>query len=80
MKKFINPSARFQGELCGIKTEELKSLNYDLLYIDERMKEVEDLLEKVSPFLNEYFFAKNKDEEEVREYYKYSPNTTDELS
>lgn len=80
MKKFINPSARFQGELCGIKTEELKSLNYDLLYIDERMKELEDLLEKVSPFLNEYFFAKNKDEEEVREYYKYSPNTTDELS
>lgn len=83
MTKFISPRARFTGTLNGIKAEDLKGLDFNIETIEGRLKEVNDKLEHVTPFLDEYFFAKpegEEDEDKKREYYKYSPNTTDELS
>lgn len=92
MSNFVSYRARFQGTLGGIKTEELRGLDYDKEKLVDRLEEVINKLDKVEPFFNEYFFQKEKDERDngefehlitesdEREYYRYSPNTTDELS
>lgn len=82
MTKFISPRARFSGELGGIKVEDLKGLDYNIETLEGRLKEVRNKLDKVSPFFDEYFFTKETDEEgeTPRQYYKYNPNSNDELS
>lgn len=92
MKKFTSARARFNGKLAGIETAQLRGLDYEKETLKERTKEVESKIEEVKPFLDEYFFRKENDvndngefehirtESDEREYYKYSPNTTDELS
>lgn len=82
MTKFISPRARFSGELGGIKVEDLKGLDYNIETLEGRLKEVRNKLDKVSPFFDEYFFTKETDEEgeTPRQYYKYNPNSGDELS
>ena len=85
MSKFVSYRANFRGTLAGITVEELKGLDYEKEKLIDRMKEVLDKLDKVQPFFDEYFFQKEDEEneegeKEVREYYKCSPNTTDELS
>ena len=83
MKKFISPRARFTGELNGIKVEELKGLDFNVETVEGRLKEVRRKLEKVAPFLEEYFFTEEEEDEngeKPRQYYKFDPNTTDELS
>lgn len=82
MTKFISPRARFTGELGGIKVEELKGLDFNIETLEGRLKEVRNKLEKVSPFFDEYFFTQEVDEEgeTPRQYYKFDPTTTDELS
>lgn len=81
MMKFISPRARFSGELGGIKVEDLKGLDYNIETLEGRLKEVRNKLEKVSPFFEEYFFSKEDEEGETqRQYYKYNPNSNDELS
>ena len=83
MKKFISPRARFTGELNGIKVEELKGLDFNVETVEGRLKEVRRKLEKVSPFFEEYFFTEEEEDEngeKPRQYYKFDPNTTDELS
>ena len=85
MSKFVSYRANFRGTLAGITVEELKGLDYEKEKLIDRMKEVLDKLDKVQPILDEYFFQKEDEEKkkkkkEVREYYKCSPNTTDELS
>lgn len=92
MTKFISARARFSGELGGIKTEQLRGLDYNKEKLHERIEEVDNKLSTVGIFMDEYFFQKEKDdrdngefdhlitESDEREYYRYSPNTTDELS
>lgn len=82
MTKFISPRARFSGELGGIKVEELKGLDFNIETLEGRLREVRNKLEKVSPFFDEYFFTNEVDEngETPRQYYKFNPNSTDELS
>lgn len=82
MSKFISPRARFSGELGGIKVEDLKGLDFNIETLEGRLKEVRNKLEKVSPFFDEYFFSNevNEDGETPKQYYKFNPNTTDELS
>lgn len=82
MNKFISPRARFSGELGGIKVEELKGLDFNIETLEERLKEVRNKLEKISPFFDEYFFGNEvgEDGETPKQYYKFNPNTTDELS
>lgn len=83
MKKFISPRARFTGELSGIKVEELKGLDFNIETVEGRLKEVRRKLENVSPFFEEYFFTEEEEDEngeKPRQYYKFDPNTTDELS
>lgn len=92
MSNFISYRARFQGKLAGISVEELKGLDYEKEKLIDRMEEVLNKLDKVEPFFDEYFFQKETDERDngefehlitesdEREYYRYSPNTTDELS
>ena len=82
--------ARFQGELEGIKTSQLVGLDYDLEKLKERMEYIENKLDEVLPFFNEYFFVKEEDKydnndfddliQNERLYFKYSPNLNDELS
>ena len=79
--KFTSPRARFSGELKGIKVEDLKGLDFNVETIQGRLQEVRNKLDKVAPFFDEYFFSKEDvDGEDKREYYKYNPTTTDELS
>lgn len=92
MSNFISARARFNGTLAGIKTEELRGLDYNKENLDERIDEVLNKLEIIKPFLDEYFFQKELDDRDngefehlitdsdKREYYRYSPNTCDELS
>ena len=92
MSNFVSYRARFQGKLAGISVEDLKGLDYEKEKLVDRMEEVFKKVDKVEPFFNEYFFQKENDdrdngefdhlitESDEREYYKYSPNTTDELS
>lgn len=82
MTKFTSYRARFSGTLNGIKVEDLKGLDYNIVTVEERLKEVNEKLEKVSPFFDEYFYTPEEDEngEKPRQYYKFDPNTTDELS
>ena len=92
MSNFVSYRARFQGKLAGISVEDLKGLDYEKEKLVDRMEEVFKKVDKVEPFFNEYFFQKEKNERDngefehlitesdEREYYRYSPNTTDELS
>lgn len=92
MSNFVSHRARFRGELSGIKIADLKGLDYEKTTLKDRMKEVEGKLEEVMPFFNEYFFQKENDERDngefehlktendEREFYRYCPNKTDELS
>lgn len=92
MSKFISYRANFRGTLAGIKTEDLRGLDYSKEKLIERMEEVLNKLDQVQPFFDEYFFQKeNEDrdngefeylttESDKRQYYNYSPNVTDELS
>ena len=82
MTKFISPRARFNGTLNGIKVEDLKGLDYNVETIEGRLKELSDKLDKIMPFFDEYFYTPEEDEngEKPRQYYKFNPNTTDELS
>ena len=82
MTKFISPRARFTGTLNGIKVEDLKGLDFNIETLEGRLKEVKKKLDKVSPFFDEYFFTSEEEEdgEKPRQYYKFDPNTTDELS
>lgn len=92
MSNFVSYRARFQGKLAGVSVEELKGLDYEKEKLIDRMEEVLNKLDKVQPFFDEYFFQKENDdrdngefdhlitESDEREYYRYSPNTTDELS
>ena len=82
MTKFISPRARFSGELGGIKVENLKGLDFNIETLEGRLKEVRNKLEQVYPFFDEYFFSNEVDEdsETPKQYYKFNPNTTDELS
>lgn len=82
MNKFISPRAKFSGELGGVKVEELKGLDFNIETLEGRLKEVRNKLEKVSPFFDEYFFSNevNENGETPKQYYKFNPNTTDELS
>ena len=82
MTKFISPRARFTGTLNGIKVEDLKGLDFNIETLEGRLKEVREKLDKVSPFFDEYFFTSEEEEdgEKPRQYYKFDPNTTDELS
>lgn len=92
MSNFVSYRARFQGKLAGISVEDLKGLDYEKEKLVDRMEEVLNKLDKVEPFFSEYFFQKENDdrdngefdhlitESDTREYYRYSPNTTDELS
>lgn len=79
MSNFVSYRANFKGTLAGITVEELKGLDYNKEKLIDRMEEVLNKLDKVEPFFNEYFFHDEEDENS-REYYKCSPNTTDELS
>lgn len=83
MMKFISPRARFNGTLNGIKVEDLKGLDYNVETIEGRLKEVRDKLDKIMPFFDEYFYTSEEEDEngeKPRQYYKFDPNTTDELS
>ncbi|MGL5717658.1 MAG: hypothetical protein ACRCX2_31895 [Paraclostridium sp.] len=90
MSNYTSYRARFQGTLAGIKVEELKGLDFEKTNLIDRMEEVINKLDKVEPFFNEYFFQKENDsrdngefgyiENDKIEYFRYSPNTTDELS
>lgn len=83
MNKYTSYRANFQGTLAGITVNELKELDYNKEKLIDRMEEVLNKLDKVEPFFNEYFFQKEKENinnGDVREYYKFSPNATDELS
>ena len=82
MTKFISPRARFNGTLNGIKVEDLKGLDYNVETIEGRLKELKSKLDKIMPFFDEYFYTPEEDEdgEKPRQYYKFNPNTTDELS
>ena len=83
MMKFISPRARFQGELGGIKADELRGLDYNVETLEGRLKEIDSKLEKVAPLIEEYFFTPNEEDEngeKPRQYYKFDPTTTDELS
>ena len=84
--------ARFQGSLGGVSVDAFKGLDYDLVKLQDRIKLVNEKVKEIEPFTSEYFFQKEKDEydngefehlvgeDDVREYFNYSPNTTDELS
>lgn len=93
MSNFVSYRANFRGTLAGITVDELKGLDYSKEKLIDRMEEVLNILDKVEPFFNEYFFTKEENEDrdngefehlktkgDTREYYKFSPNTTDELS
>lgn len=79
MSKFVSYRANFKGTLAGITVEELKGLDYNKEKLIDRMEEVLNKLDKVEPFFNEYFFHDEEDENS-KEYFKCSLNTTDELS
>ena len=92
MSNFVSYRANFKGTLAGIKVDELKGLDYEKVKLKDRMEEVEEKVNRVEPFFNEYFFQKENDdrdngefehlttESDARQYYNYSPNVADELS
>lgn len=77
MTKFISPRARFNGSLGGIEVKQLLGLNFDITTAEERLKFVNNKIEEVEPFFDEYFYSAEGSE---RQYYKYNPNKNDELS
>lgn len=83
MNNFVSYRARFQGTLAGIKVSELMGLDYSIETLEGRMKHIEEKLNKVQPFYDEYFSIRTIEIDETSKemaYYNYSPNTTDELS
>lgn len=91
MARFTSYRARFQGELAGIKADELRGLDYELEKFKDRKEFIEDKCEKIKPFVDEYFYNyKEKDDRDSGEfdyldhnnrmYFNYRPKTTDELS
>ena len=81
---------RFQGKLAGINVNELGILDRNLETLKERLDYVRKKYERVSKFYDAYIFTKEQtdggmildkyDEDDFREFYKYSLNCSDSLS
>lgn len=82
MTKYISPRARFNGKLGNIEVEQLKldKTDYKIKTIEDRLKKIEEKIRETNPFFDEYFYTSENTNEEDRQYYKYNPNKTDELS
>lgn len=91
MIKFVSHKARFKGTLAGINVNDLGNLDYNIVNIKDRRRFIDDKINMVKPFLDEYFLNyKVKDDNDNGEfehiehtdrmYYNYKPNVDDELS
>ena len=92
MSKFVSARARFSGTLNNISVQDLGGLDFDKDKLIDRIDEVTKKLEETKGFFDEYFFSKEKDDydngefdylitdSDKREYYRYSPNSIDELA
>lgn len=67
---FSSHRTRFQGELAGIKQEEITKLDYTKEELKDRKKYIEDKYSKIEKYHEEY----------TSEYYKCELNTNDNLS
>lgn len=83
MNKFTTYRARFKGELNNIKVNQLMNLDYDINNFNKRIEFINNKLEVVNPFYEEYFDIRIIEDEEVKReisYFNYSPNVDEELS
>lgn len=93
-KQWQSYRANFKGTLAGIKVEELqlKIEDYCVLTFDARRKVIQEKIDKIDPFLSEYFYTKETDKRDNGEFkhlvkpndlilfFNYKPNKKEELS